>query len=278
MSRPNCIITGASGGIGSALALHMADRGYDLILHSRTIASLKPLLKIIDTGQFDIHVSTIAANLDTSHSVCQLGDQLSQMTPKLNILFNCAGVLLDGIHLSKDGMDMHTQINLLAPYILMQKLKPNVSLTQGTILNIASGSALGVKQLDIQRLIKPTKAVKLFGTYAESKLALALITETLAQQFMNDGVRLACAAPGPTKTTMTSGAGMPKFLLWLRPFLYSSPEQSAARIYLAYQTAQSYSTRGQFFSGKRVKPLPRFLYQSPIAEQLIDFCQSYIDT
>ena len=56
MSRPNCIITGASGGIENVLALHMADRGYDLILHSRTIASLKPLLKIIDTGQFDINV------------------------------------------------------------------------------------------------------------------------------------------------------------------------------------------------------------------------------
>ena len=277
MSRPNCIITGASGGIGSALALHMADRGYDLILHSRTTASLKPLLKTIDAGQFDVLVSIIAADLDTSHSVCQLGDQLSQMAPKLNILFNCAGVLLDGIHISKDGMDMHTQINLLAPYILMQKLKPNVSLTQGTILNIASGSALAVKQLDIKRLIRPTKAIKLFGTYAESKLALALITEALAQQFMSDGVRLVCAAPGPTKANMTSGAGMPKFLLWLRPFLYSSPEQSATKIYLAYQAAQSYPTSGQFFSGKRVKPLPHFLYQSTIADQLIDFCQSYID-
>lgn len=278
MSRPNCIITGASGGIGSALALYLADRGYDLILHSRTTASLDPLLKTIDASQLDIHVNTIAANLDTSHSVCQLGDQLSQMTPKLNILFNCAGVLLDGIHMSQDGVDMHTQINLLAPYILMQKLKKNVSRTQGTIINIASGSALRVKQLNIDHLIKPTKAKKLFGAYAESKLALALITETLAKQFMSEGVRLACADPGPTKTNMTSGAGMPKFLLWLRPFLYSSPEQSTAKIFLAYQSAKSSSSSGQFFAGDKVKALPHFIHQSPIAEQLIEFCQSHTET
>lgn len=277
MSRPNCIITSASGGIGNALALHMADQGYDLILHSRTIASLDPLVKTIDASQFDVHVNTIAANLDTSHSVCQLGDQLSKITPKLNILFNCAGVLLDGIHMSPDGVDMHTQINLLAPYILMHKLKKNVSRTQGTIINIASGSALRVKQLNIKHLIKPAKAIKLFGAYAESKLALAIITETLAEQFMNKGIHIACADPGPTKTNMTSGAGMPKFLLWLRPLLYSSPEQSAAKIFLAYQSAKSSPSSGQFFAGDKIKPLPHFINQSPIDEQLIEFCQSHTE-
>ncbi len=272
MKRPICAITGATGGIGAALSEQAARKGYDLVLQGRSKPKLTELLEKLKLEVPDINIELIIGDLDTSLGARQVASAISERAPKLDILFNNAGVLLDGIQMSPDGLEMHTQVNLIAPYILMQTLMPNVSRTKGTILNVSSGSALRAKPFSTKTLRRPEKAQKIFGAYATSKLSLSVVTQALGEEFAAVGVTLASVDPGPNKTNMTAGEGMPGFLLCLRPFIYTSPAKGAEILFETHEIANSHHQPGAFYSKGKIKQLPKFSQSREIEEMLLNFC------
>ncbi len=270
-----CVITGATGGIGHALSIIAAYNGYDLILHGRSEDKLKTLMQQIEVNFPETKLIPITGDLSSAAETRKLASKISEHAPRIDLLFNNAGVLLDGIKMSNDGLEMHTQVNLIAPYILMQTLKPNIAAAKGTIINVSSGSALKVKNLSIEALIKPKKSKKIFGAYAASKLALSIVTKELGDNYAINGIVLACADPGPSKTEMTSGDGMPGLLLLIRPFIYSSPEKGAQKVFKVTQLAKSQPQTGVFFSGHQIITLPKFAQSKDMARQLVEFCNQH---
>lgn len=97
----------------------------------------------------------------------------------------------------------------------------------------------------------------------------------LGRAFANDDVTLASADPGPNKTEMTSGEGMPGFLLLLRPLFYMPPERGAAKVFDVAKLAKSSAKAGAYFSGRKPKPLPAFALTPGIADELLKFCALY---
>lgn len=275
MPRPICAITGATGGIGAALSKHATAEGYDLVLHGRSESKLTELVEQLKRDIPESNIDIVVGDLDTSANARKVASEISARAPKLALLFNNAGVLLDGIQMSCDGLEMHTQVNLIAPYILMQTLKPNIARTEGAIINVSSGSALRAKSLSAQILIRPEQAKKLTGAYAASKLALSVVTQALGEEFAGEGVILVSADPGPNKTNMTAGDGMPKFLLLLRPLIYASPEKGAEKIFEASRFSKSRSLPGAFLAGSKVRNLPKFAQSAEIEEMLLEFCQTH---
>lgn len=277
MTRPICAITGATGGIGAALSIQAAREGYDLILHGRSEAKLTELIEKLKQTTPESNVQIVVGELDTAEKTKKMASEISACAPKLDLLFNNAGVLLDGIQMSDDGLEMHTQINLIAPYILMQALKSNVAKAEGSITNVSSGSALRAQPLSAKTLVRPHEAKKLTGAYASSKLALSSVTNALGDAFAEDGVTLVSADPGPNKTGMTVSGGMPKFLLLLRPFIYSSPEKGAHKIFDATNFAKTRSLSGAFLVGRKVKQLPESAQTDTTKAMLLDFCNIHAD-
>ncbi len=275
MNRPICAITGATGGIGAALSIQAAREGYDLVLHGRSEAKLTELVEQLKLTAPESNAQIVVGELNTAKGTKNVASEISEHAPKLDLLFNNAGVLLDGIQMSDDGLEMHTQVNLIAPYILMQMLKPNVSRAEGTIANVSSGSALRAQSFSAETLKRPHEAKKLTGAYASSKLALSSVTSALGDVFANDGVTLVSADPGPNKTGMTLSDGMPKFLLLLRPFIHSSPEKGAQKIFDAANFAKSHSLSGAFLAGRKIKQLPELAQTEATKAMLLVFCDTH---
>ncbi len=274
INKPTCVITGSTGGLGAALAELAAQRGYDLILHGRKEASLNELKNRILDSHPHVNVFLISGDLGNTVDTSTIARKISNLAPKLDLLINNAGVLLDGIKMSSSGLEMHTQVNLLAPYIMMKTLRNNLSFAKGSIINVSSGSAFRAKNLTIAELTKPTKVEKLSGAYARSKLALSHVTQELGEEFASDGITLLSTGPGPNKTNMTTGKGMPTWLLLLRPLIYSAPEKGAKKIFASLKSAQTHPIPGSYFSGSKVKKLPRLFHSKLKPRDLVNFCEA----
>ena len=274
MLRPVCVITGATGGIGAALSQLAAHEGYDLILHGRSESKLTQLLGQLKEDTPELNAQLVVGDLSTAAGAHEAAAAISDQAPKLDLLFNNAGILLDGIQMSSDGLEMHTQVNLIAPYILMKTLKPNVARAKGAIINVSSGAALKAKTLSVETLTRPEKAKKLYGAYAASKLALSVVTNVLGGEFASDGVALASVNPGPNKTEMTASHGMPRFLLFLRPLIYASPEKGASKVFDVSRIAKVHPRPGAFFTGRKEKALPQFAESKEVVKKLLTFCHT----
>ncbi|MCF2870930.1 SDR family NAD(P)-dependent oxidoreductase [Octadecabacter sp. G9-8] len=277
MERRICAITGATGGIGAALADEAVRRGFDLVLHGRSVSKLEAMKEEISQRHPTLDIALVVGDLGTAFGAEQVAGEISKVAPKLDLLINNAGVLLGGLPVSPDGIDMHTQVNLIAPYVLMQRLKPALSEVKGSVINVASGSARRVKTLSVRSLKKPTDTRKLFGAYAQSKLAVALITQTIAPDFLTDGIRIVAADPGPVKSGMTSGDGMPGLLKLLRPFLYATPEKGAAKVFAALDSEARADQSGGFYPGGKRRSLPAFANQGHLADEILEFCDEQIE-
>lgn len=272
MERKVCAITGATGGIGAALAEESIRRGYDLILHGRSVSKLAALKSEISKSHPVAIITLVAGDLDTSQGADRVAAGIADEADSLSMLINNAGVLLDGLPVSDDGIDMHTQVNLIAPYILIQRLKPTLAQSKGQIINVSSGSAMRARTLSVASLRKPEDTRKLLGAYAQSKLALALITQTMAPELSKDDIRVVAADPGPVKSGMTSGDGMPGLLKLLRPLLYATPEQGAAKVFAALYNEAKINRSGGFYPGGRRRELPAFATDNNLGDEILEFC------
>lgn len=276
MNKKTCAITGATGGIGAALAQYALSEGYDLILHSRSKLKLRKLIETLKRETQEARIEPVVGDLESAEATKKVSAEIATLAPTLNLLFNNAGVLLDGIQISPDNLELHTQVNLIAPYILMETLKINLARANGTIINVSSGTVLRAKSLSIETLQRPAQSKKLFGAYAMSKLALSVVTNALGNEYAAEGVTLASVDPGPNKTNMTAGAGMPFFLLILRPFFYSAPEKGAKSLFEAYQLSRNYPP-GTFFSKGKARSFPAFTQDPSTIENLLEFCRVSAD-
>jgi NAD(P)-dependent dehydrogenase (short-subunit alcohol dehydrogenase family) len=272
MTRTICAITGSTGGIGISLARIAAEQGHDLVLHGRSEAKLEPLRQQLLEEFKDLSITLVTGDLGTARGAQEVAEAIARAAPKLDLLINNAGVLMEGVNTSPDGLDMHVQVNLIAPYVLMTMLKPNLSPAKGTVINVASGAVLRAKAISAAALKQPDTSKKLFGAYAQSKLAMAIATRALAASFASADVFVVSADPGPTKTDLTSGDGMPGVLKLLRPFLYASADQGARNIFAGADRAARDHRPGAYMTKGREKDLQDFAKTPDIAKEILDFC------
>lgn len=182
-----CLLTGASGGIGQAIARALADRGVSLILVGRNSMKLHALAKTLP-GSHDV----ICANLSVMRERTALVTKVAELGG-LTMLVNNAGVS----HLSMlADTDSHTiqsliETNLVAPMLLTQALLPLLQQDKQTyIVNI--GSAFGSIGFAGQ------------SAYCASKFGLCGFTESLMRELADSNIRVSYLAPRATATSINS--------------------------------------------------------------------------
>lgn len=274
MNKPNCVITGATGGVGAELAKIAAQRGYNLVLHGRKQDELEGLKSKLANDFPDIQVKLVAGDLGTSNGAQNVAQQILDLEIEIDILFNNAGVLLDRVLASPDGVEIHTQVNLIAPFVLMHLLTAPVSQAGGAIINVSSSSMFRARDLSLDELENPKSFSQLAGPYARSKLALSVVTYELADRFGEKGVSVLSASPGASKTGMTSSRGLPWFVRLLGPLFFGSANQGAAKLFAAYDSSRKDSQPGAFYDGEMTKDLPKLGRINGIGTALIEFCRS----
>ncbi|WP_209286304.1 SDR family NAD(P)-dependent oxidoreductase [Marinobacterium alkalitolerans] len=179
------LITGASGGIGTALAHALAEKGANLLLHGRKESALATLAsECLQKGA--AQVLTCAADLSTADGRATLLSTVAEDFTPLDTLINNAGTscfqLFD--QQSPDQIERLLTVNIHAPILLTQALLPRLLNNQTqppVILNI--GSAFGAIGFPG------------YSTYCASKAALRLFSEALSREYADTPLRVQYLAP-----------------------------------------------------------------------------------
>ena len=184
------LVTGATAGIGRAIALELAREGAEVIVHGRNAErGAKTVNDIENAGG---KARFIAADLSNTDDVRRLAAEAGQV----DVLVNNAGVYKFAPTFETDDadFDFHFDTNVRAPYILVQQLVPGmVDRGHGSVVNISTIAA-------------STPAAGA-GIYGASKAAVDLLTKLWADEFGVSGVRVNAVAPGPVETDGTADLG-----------------------------------------------------------------------
>jgi short-subunit dehydrogenase len=189
------LITGASSGLGAALAQQCADRGANLVLVARNEEGLQRTSELAGKAG-GIRSTLITTDLTHPDAPQDLWARLRSQNIGVDILINNAGVSIGGDFATNDLLDELSQLTLNAtvPLILTRLALPALlERGEGGIINIASTAA---------NQPMPRAAV-----YGASKAFLASFGKALSYEVRGTGVRVLTVNPGPTDTPIFAKAG-----------------------------------------------------------------------
>ncbi|MEM8925665.1 MAG: SDR family NAD(P)-dependent oxidoreductase [Actinomycetota bacterium] len=266
--KPLVIITGASGDIGAALAtLHAAD-GWEVVMVNRSVERSQPIIDRITADVPGASVGVVEADLADQDSITAAATTLRERG-HIDRFINNAGVLLGEHVTSGHGVEMHAQVNTLAPYLFGRLLQPVME--GGTVALVSTGGISRAKELAVDQLADPTTFTKLFGPYVQSKLAATTIMHAFARQYPTTTFR--SVEPGAVKTAMTSGDGMPRWLVPIRNLVFSSPEKGARRLYDAINATGDAYPNGTYIQSGKPRPLPANAGDPAVQDALLAWCR-----
>ena len=193
-SSETALVTGASSGIGAALAACFGASGHSLVLVARRADLLETLAAQLRLAH-GVKVWVLAVDLAQPGAAEALAAKLRRKRLAVDVLVNCAGVLAQGEFNALGGARAASMIDLnvsgltamLAAFVPAMHQRGH-----GRVLNVASIAAF-------QPI--PTLAV-----YAATKAYVLSLTESLAEEWAGSGVTITALCPGITATPMLTGA------------------------------------------------------------------------
>ena len=207
------VVTGASSGIGKAIALGLAGHGAALYLVGRRSEALQAVAGAAKEKSPQVFCSQADLSQDTE--VKKLLAEIKKNTQNVDILIHSAGVVWLGELESTDAerLDDHYKINVRAPYVLTQGLLPCLKSRQGQILFVNSSAGLTARAN--------------LSQYAASKHALKAMADSLREEVNPYGVRVLSLFLGRTASPMQATVCRLEGKMY-QPELLMQPEEVAA--------------------------------------------------
>lgn len=192
--RQTALITGASSGIGEALAHACARAGFNLVLVARSAAKLAALARQL-AGEHGVKAWSVPTDLAQDGAAQQLASKMQRARRPIDLLVNNAGVLEHGAFASMPAQRHRELIRLNVEALtdmLAAFVPPMVARGHGRVLNVASIAAF--------------QPVPSLATYAATKAYVLSLTESLAEELQGSGVSVTALCPGITATAMLDKA------------------------------------------------------------------------
>ncbi|MGD2113278.1 MAG: SDR family NAD(P)-dependent oxidoreductase [Gammaproteobacteria bacterium] len=240
------LITGATDGLGRALAHALASRAATVLLHGRDPARLVQMQRDIRAASGNDRVRSYRAELAVLAAVRHLAMQVERDHDRLDLLINNAGIGAGRPgaprELSADGYELRFAINYLAPFLLTNLLVPLLQRSApARVVNVASAGQAPVDFDDVML----ERGYDGMHAYRQSKLALILFTFELAE-------RLRAAGAGVTVNALHPATLMDTKMVreWFGYARSSVEEGVEATLQLAI-AAELDGTSGLYFDGLR---------------------------
>ena len=178
------LVTGASSGIGAAIAIAFAEDGWDVMAAGRDEGRLEEVADVSEK------IVTWAGELAESEDCDELMADTIDEFGQLDCLVNNAGVIVRGnvADTTDDEWRRTMAINLDVPFFLSRAALPHLLLAEGSIINIASDWGLGGGERA--------------AAYCASKGGIVLLTKAMAKDHARDGLRVNAVCPGDVDTPM----------------------------------------------------------------------------
>jgi NAD(P)-dependent dehydrogenase (short-subunit alcohol dehydrogenase family) len=188
------LITGASDGIGRALALHAAELGAQVILHGRNVAKLEQVYDTIEALDGAARPSIAVMDLAVADSAAylSLAENLGQEFGRLDGLVHNAGILGERYSIEQYDPAMWQRVmhvNVTSAFVLTQVCLPMLQQSEDASVIFTSSGVGRVGRA-------------FWGAYAVSKFATEGLSQVLADEHRHGSLRFNCINPGATRTNM----------------------------------------------------------------------------
>ncbi|KZR76392.1 3-oxoacyl-[acyl-carrier-protein] reductase [Prochlorococcus marinus] len=231
LTGQTALITGASRGIGRAVALALAEAGAEVVVnYSSSADAAEEVVQAITSNGGSAYA--IKANVAEEDAVDQLIKTVLERSSSLDILINNAGITRDGLLMRMKTEDWQAVVNLnLTGVFLCTRAVAR------TMLKQKSG-----------RIINITSVVGLMGNagqanYAAAKAGVVGLTKSTAKEVASRGITVNAVAPGFITTDMTKELDSEPILAAIPLGSFGTPEQVAGAVrFLAADPAASYIT------------------------------------
>lgn len=190
------LVTGASSGIGMAIARLVAPRARTLVLVARRVDRLEELKRTLLEARKDLRIEVIGCDLSSRDDVAKLIAEVAARGLEIDVLVNNAGVGMMGSFERADATKTTFMIDLNVTSLTLLTLAflPGmVERDRGGVLNISSGFGLGVTPL--------------FAAYIATKHYVTGFTEGLCADLAGTGVLVTQVCPGPVATEFEQTMG-----------------------------------------------------------------------
>ncbi len=237
------LITGASGGIGFALAEEFAQNHHNLILVARNEDKLKQIEKKLEKT-YDINVEVFAADLSKEEERIRLFDYTKQRNWQVDILVNNAGFGDANAYLDaawerhKNMVDLNIVSLMHLSYLYAHEMKKR---RYGKIMNLSSVAAFS--------------AGPYMSVYYASKAFVLSLSQAMQEELKDSGVTVTAFCPGPTATGFEKNAGMKESKMFTF-FGAETPKNVAKRGYKGCMQGKSVVYHGKVTYGFNI--LTRF--------------------
>lgn len=256
------LITGSNNGIGLALTRKLLAEGWQVIAMVRSDFAEEDgsLQHAIRDGKLRVYKADLTAFSQLKHAL----NKIKEKETHIDVLFNNAGGSLSGIFYSKQGRELHFELQTVAPYIIFMELKELLQKgSRKTVVNTSTNAFASLKAFRADALEQPESFKKLFGPYAATKLALSLWTHALAPLAAPDGIVIRSADPGGNNTIRKGNStGLPFYIRPIMKLFFASPDKGASLLYDA-AVGHHGGLSGVYVTKGKVAKL-KFVEQAPL--------------
>jgi NAD(P)-dependent dehydrogenase (short-subunit alcohol dehydrogenase family) len=185
VEQQTVLVTGATDGLGRALARELARRGATVLLHGRDQERLEETRREIEQVTGSDRLRGYRADLSSLQQVRRLGREVAAQQARLDVLVNNAGIAGEGPReLSADGHELRFAVNYLAPFLLTQLLLP--LLRRSAPARVVNVSSVGQVPIDFDDVMLE-RGYDGLRAYRQSKLAQVMFTFELAERLRAAG-------------------------------------------------------------------------------------------
>lgn len=227
------LITGASRGLGRALALACAREGVSLVLNARSEESIRSVSD--EARKLGAEVAAIPADVSTPEGAKMVAGAAAERFGRIDTLVNNAGILGPRVKIEEypeDEWRAVLEANLTGPFLMSKAAIPHIS-EGGSIINITSGVSISGRAE--------------WGAYSVSKFGLEGLTQILAAELEDRGVRVNSVDPGGMRTEMRAAAYPQE-----DPTTLITPEENVD-VFLYLMSDESKDVTGQRFRAQEFR-------------------------
>ncbi len=249
------LITGATGGLGLAAAMALAQRNADVWIVGRDPQRIEAAQRAISAVAPAAGVTTAVADLAVLDDVRNLADRVRRSVPRLDVLIHNAGALAHNLRCTADGLEVTAQVHVVAPFLLTSALLPILqSAPAARVITVSSGGRY-TQRLDLDALATPAMPFNGVRAYANAKRAQVVLNERWSRHCAASGVVFHAMHPGWADTPGVRES-LPRFRALMGPLLRTPSQGADTTVWLATDP-RALGTNGQFWLDRRPRSVAR---------------------
>ena len=187
------IVTGATSGVGVAIASALAGAGAETVLAVRDIAAGEAIAREIAEARGV--PPPVVAEIDLLSMASVRAFTAAWGAQPLDWLINNAGLMAPPLAHTVDGFEQQMAVNYFAPFLLSELLLPNLAAARGRVVTLSSGSH-HLAELHLDDLNYARRSYDRFEAYGHAKLCANLLAVEYSRRHSDDGVTMNVVTPG----------------------------------------------------------------------------------